>query len=200
MPRLLLAIFACSLLLTSVQAQTCIDIQKFDFRNATIHIAIHDENKATGLFNGSEGMVDVFHLKGGVGFQSDDPDNAASHDWQINLVTTHLLHPDNITWVRVVELERDHLTGTGLWSYVLAFTCAQGRLRRIFQYSGQGVSLEHFDDRTLNLYQAVWSGDDSHMDPSHHRELIFSWDDQEHDFGSPHIAEGPGYRPSLNSN
>ncbi len=191
------ALVVCWLLASCALAQTCSDIRKFDLKNATIHIGQHDENKASGAFNGPEGMKEVFRLKAGVGFQSDDPTNPLSHDWKVSLTATRFLHPEPSVWIEVIELERDHLTGTGVWSYVLAFTCTKAHLQKLFQFSGELVDLEQCDDHGLKLYQAVWTGDDSHMEPSRHRELLFSWNSHKHIFDSPQITEGPGFEPRL---
>jgi hypothetical protein len=181
MLRLLLPFLACFLFATSALSQTCTDIRTFDFGNATIHTGTKDENHINATaFNGAFGDGETFHIVDGKGFRSDDPDNPQSHDWGITITSNHLVHPDPLTWARVLEVERDHLTGTGTIDFVLVFTCSHGRVTRIFQFSDEGVRLERFDNHDLVLDQTIWAPDDDHASPSLHRELFYRWDAKLH--------------------
>jgi hypothetical protein len=176
MLRPLLSLLPCVLFATSALSQICADIRTFDFKNATIQTGIKDENHIPPTaINGAQGEPEIFHLTSGSGFQSDDPENPNSHDWGLSLISDHPVHPDPSTWARVLEVERDHLTGTGTIDFILAFTCSHGRVTRIFQFSDEGVGLERFDDRHLVLGQTIWAPDDDHASPSLHRELFYKW-------------------------
>ncbi len=91
-------------------------------------------------------------------------------------------HPEPTIWIRVIELEDDHLTGTGTWHYLLAFSCEKGHLARKFQFSAEGVFLEHLDDQTLKLGQGIWTPTDSPADPSRRRELTYKWNTRVHQY------------------
>jgi len=178
MLRPLLPFLACFLFATSALSQTCSDTRTFDFKNATIQTGTKDENHyINSTLNGPEDGPETFQLTNGSGFQGDDLE---PHEWGITLVSDHLLHPDPSTWLRVLVMERDHLTGTGTFYFVLAFACAGGRVMRIFQFSGEGVELKQWSDRSLEIALAIWAPNDAHADPSLHRELFYRWDAKLH--------------------
>jgi hypothetical protein len=154
MLRTWLVMFVLSAFSIPAWTQICADVQSFDFRNATIQTASHDE--------GSHRGAESFHLRKGVAFISDDPDSLKFHDWRVDLLVDRTVHPDSSTWVRVIVLVKDHLTGTGTWSYVMAFGCQKGSLVRIFEYSSEAVELKHLDDEKLELDQAALNPKDVH--------------------------------------
>jgi hypothetical protein len=154
-------------------AQTCNSIKQFDFRNSRIPIAARD---ASGVSSGPE----WFRLQNGAGFLSDDPDNSQSHDWGLNLLADRLEHPDPSTWIRLVVVDKNHLTGTGDWQYVMAFDCKRGSLTSVFQFGQEGVMLKHVTDQTLELYQAIWDKGDAHCCPSRHMDFIYKWNPLRH--------------------
>jgi uncharacterized protein (TIGR03435 family) len=80
----------------------------------------------------------------------------------------------------VIVLDKDHLTGTGDWRYILAFDCRNGLLASVFQYAAEGVSLKHLSARKLVLNQAIWGMDDPHCCPSRHVELAYRWNALRH--------------------
>ena len=146
-----------------------------------IQLGAPDEiNHSKGLFNSPDLKPESFRLQNGEGFLSDDPDSPESQDWQINLDSDQTIHPDPATWVRVLVLNRDHLTGTGNWFYVVVFECEREHITRIFQFSSEGVSLKYLDEKALVLGLDIWTRDDAHCCPSQHNELIYQWNAQEH--------------------
>lgn len=170
-------------------AQACKDIRTFDFKNTTIHIGLHDQNELRSSdFNGPADAPESFRLRDGKGFIYDDPDSARSLEWQIDLISDRLVHPDPSTWIGVVYLDRDHVAGTGTWFYVLAFSCEQGHLVRKFQFSSEGLLLKHADDQAIQLDQEIWEPNDSHVDPSKHRLVTFHWNSQEHRYRRTAVA------------
>lgn len=188
MPRLFAPIIL-SLISIAAGAQTCSSIRNFNFRNSDIPIAARD---ASGVSSGPE----LFRLQNGTGFVSDDSDNPQSHDWGLNLLADRLEHPDPSTWIRVVVVDKNHLTGTGDWQYVIAFDCKGGSLTSLFQFGQEGVMLKDVTDQTLELYQAIWDKDDAHCCPSRHMDLKYKWSPlrQRYDLASsrsaPNSVEG----------
>lgn len=168
-------------------AQPCDDVEHFDFRNAMVPIASKDEGGAPG--------PDVLHLQDGIGFLSDNPNSPKSQDWRLELLVDRLEHPDPLTSIRVIVLDKDHLTGTGDWRFVLAFGCANGALARLLQYDSEGVTLKHLNDQTLQLYQAIWAATDAHCCPSEHLEVLYEWNSRKHRYGRVSAFTGEGYAP-----
>jgi hypothetical protein len=165
MLRLILLMLMCGATIGTAAAQSCSDVRSFNFKNATIITADRDD--------GSRQESDSFYFKDGKGFTSDDPDNPQRHDWQLELDGDHLVHSDPSTWLRIIEFDRDHITGTGTWGYVMAFTCQKDHLVRVFQYSSEGISLQYLDAHKLVLYQAIWRLDDSRAGPAKHSEITY---------------------------
>lgn len=167
----------------SVWGQNCEDIRRFDFKNATIHVGKSDANELQALYNGPRGLALTYHLRDGIGLTNDFPQfNPKTADWKAELSMDREAHPEPTIWIRVIELEDDHLTGTGTWHYLLAFSCEKGHLARKFQFSAEGVFLEHLDDQTLKLGQGIWTPTDSHADPSRRRELTYKWNTRVHQY------------------
>lgn len=195
MPRSLLVLLAFCLATNSARTQTCADVRSFDFRDAAIFTGPAGPNEAHALIDGAAPTPDVIALHNGVALVSDDPGAppSAPPDWRIQLLTNRKLQPDPATWLRVVVLEADHLTGTGAWEFVLALNCDQGHLVRVFQYSAEGVSLKHLDRETLQLYQALWKPEDPHCCPSSHLDLVYAWDPQQHRYRRASAVPGNGF-------
>jgi hypothetical protein len=185
MVRRLGVVVVLGLISGAVRAQTCGDIRSFDFRNASIPIAAKDEGGSSG--------PDLFRLQNGRGFSSGDPDSAQSHDWQLDLVTDRLEQPDHLTWIRVIVVNKDHLTGTGSWQYVMAFDCQHGSLVSLFQYGSEGVELKRLSEETLVLYQAIWKKGDPHCCPSGHTVLAYRWNPSRHRYERASSKSGPGF-------
>jgi hypothetical protein len=174
MRRFLFVLLAVLSVWKCAHAQACDDVRHFDFRDAHIQIAATDDG-------GNSGPA-VFHLHQGIAYLSDNPESAQSHDWSINLIVDRLAHLDPAVWIRVIVLDKNHLSGTGDWHYIMAFDCRKGSLHRLFQYGSEGVTLKHLDSRGLQLYQAVWAPNDAHCCPSMHADLRYEWSRQEQRF------------------
>jgi hypothetical protein len=190
MLREFVVVSAFCLFLRPLNCQLCQDVRTFDFRNATIQIAPQDE----GSRQGSQS----FALRNGIAFTSNDPDSLKSHDWRVDLLVNRTVHLDSRTWASVIVLEKDHLTGTGTWGYVLAFGCENGVLVRLFQNSSQGVILKHLTGSEIELYEPSWKVGDAHCCPSAHRELVYRWKPNEHRFQSMSSTTEDGFESKPN--
>ena len=186
MQRLALVMAACSVFASVSRAQTCTDVKTFDFRNATIQVASRIVRDPSA--------VDSFPLRDGVAFTSDDPDSPDAHDWRVKLILDRTVHPESDTWLRVLELEKDHLTGSGSWYYVLAFDCRKGNVERVLQYGSLNMSLRHLDDTEIDLHQAVRLPEGSGGEPNWHCDVIYRWSSTDHAYGRParNCGAGPG--------
>lgn len=185
MLRLLFVFLAVMSMRSFAQAQACNDVQRFDFTNARIQIAARDEGGQSGPA--------VFRLHQGMAYISDNPASPQSRDWSVNLIVNRLMNPDPPTWIRVIVVDKNHLTGTGDWHYIIAFDCRKGSLHRIFQYGSEGVRLKHVDGRELQLYQAVWARNDAHCCPTMHADLLYKWNPREQRFDRTASASRRGF-------
>jgi hypothetical protein len=185
MHRILLLILAVLSTWNSAQAQGCGSVRRFDFGNANINIAAKDD----GGHSGSA----VFHLHDGEAFLSDDPDSVQSHDWEVKLVLDRVVHLDSSDWIRVIVFDKNHLTGTGDWRYIMAFGCKDNSLVRLFQYGSEGVTLKHLDPQELRLYQAVWAPDDARFCPTRHAEILYKWNPRERRFDRANSTVRQGF-------
>lgn len=195
MLRPLVVLLAFCLTAKFTWAQTCLDVRAVDFRNTAIRTGPANENETWALFGGATPLPDGFELRHGTALIHDDADasESSSPDWRVELVLDRKIQPDPDTWVRVIGLDEDHLTGTGAWKVVQAYACQQGKLVRLFQYSGEGLSLKHLDAETLRLYQAIWKPGDPHCCPSRHVELTFAWDAEAHRYRRAGAMVGDGF-------
>lgn len=187
--RSLAVCFALCSFSNAAWPQTCADVRQIDFRNATIHIGSLDANERKTEFDGPAPSPDLFRLHNGVALINQ---GSSTPDWQVDLVADRVVHPDPSTWLRVVVLDKDHLTGTGTWDFILAFGCSHGSLVRLFQYSSEGVSLKHLDDQNLLIYQAIWKPEDAHCCPGSHIELSYQWSPRQHRYRRVAAVPGDG--------
>lgn len=184
---LLLIWLAGSSLSIPALAQSCRDIAGVDFRNSTIRAARDDGKHDYGLFNGP-GPGGEFRLHNGESLQWDlGPRDLAplsdkervelmgQPDWKITLEQDNLLHPAGSAGVRVLVLHQVHLTGTGAFTYVFAFGCKGGKVRKIFEASGESVQLERATDGGLDLSAAIWSKGNAHCCPSGAARVHYEW-------------------------
>jgi hypothetical protein len=154
--------------------QACSDIRSFDLRNATI---------SSSSAGGSTGGHSVFHFQNGKAFIDDDSVsvNSQTHDWELEITSNVLIHPDFSTWLRVITFDRTHLTGTGTWNYVMAFTCKQ-QLIQVFEYSGLYLRLTHLDKQTLVLEQEIRKKNDPYCCPTGRQQITYRWDPEAHSY------------------
>jgi len=170
--RLALLILLGSLL---GDAQTCDDIRAFDFRNATIHSASFDDNELASLFNSSRHFN--FQFKNGVAdlyirghqYQDGIPEARAK------IVADEVaVVPDGPT-VRFLQLNWEHLKGTGSFAAVIGLTCSNGEAKPIFQFSADAVTFAIGPGDHLEIQQDIWTDKDAHCCPSQRRKIYYGW-------------------------
>jgi len=187
LPRTLLALISFSAFSTYCFAQSCADIGKVDFRNVRIMIAgkSADHNELTTYNNEPTGKYH-FNMRHGVahhwdGGDIEDPgfldyaDKDRPPDWEAKIVLDKVVTPPRASAVRFIQLEDEHLTGTGEWFYVLGFTCYARKLKRVFQFTSRGVTLRAVNDDSFILEHGVWQKGDPEMGPSSMRRLRYQW-------------------------
>jgi hypothetical protein len=161
------------------RAQACEDIAKFDFRNFTFETTPHTL-KDYGAFNGPapDGPL---KLRNGVLLEWDWPDGEIPQeyrnvpDWRTEIARDVFVRPEGSQGMRVLSLGRNHLTGTGWFTYIFAFDCFEGRVRKILEASGEGVGLARVNASELILRVGIWTLKDSHADPSIQVTVQYRW-------------------------
>ena len=179
---------ACLLCASTLRAAPCRDIANVDFRNHVIVAARYNGNPFYGLFNGP-GPGGPLRLRAGVFLQWDlTPGEIAKlsaeerdevmrkPDWKTEIERDLLLHPPaGSAGVRVLTLVQEHLTGSGSFTYVVAFDCRSGTLNKVFEASGEGVRLERATASRLELSAGIWGNGDAHAAPSRVERLQYRW-------------------------
>jgi hypothetical protein len=160
-------------------AQACADIAKFDFRNYTFEATTRTFANF-GVFNGPapDGPL---KLRNGFSLEWDwpagqvPPEYGNKPDWQTEIVRDVFVKPEGSQGMRVLSLSKNHLTGTGWFSYIFAFDCTEGRLRKTFEASGAGVGVARVDASELILRVGIWKQKDSHAHPSVQVTVQYRW-------------------------
>lgn len=169
---------ACLLLIFPISAHAdgvpCTDISAVNLANTTIILSgpegdsNHFASRYDGFYNDPGGMR-VVHFKNGAYLDQTD----ALEQWTARLESSQLLHPQRMT-LRMVEIGVGNMASGG-WEYVLVFGCRERKLRRLFQFSGNGVHEVHADDRGIVIEQGIWRKEDSHCCPSLETTLMYVW-------------------------
>ena len=75
--------------------------------------------------------------------------------------------------IRFLTIGWEHLPGPGAFAVLLGFACQDGRLKKIFQFSADGVEkFELGPGNQLIIKQAIWSESDGHCCPSQTYALL----------------------------
>ena len=160
-------------------AGACSDIATVNFRNFIFEAALHNA-KYYGSFNGSA-PAGPLKLSNGLLLEWDWPNGQVppeyknQPDWRTEIVNDVAVKPQGSVGVRVLALSKSHLTGTGWFSYIFAFDCQGGEIRKIFEASGEGVGLARVTPAELVLRVGVWKPEDSHADPSIKITVQYRW-------------------------
>jgi hypothetical protein len=156
----------------------CADISSVDFGNRVIVAEGEARPGSYGVFNGP-GPAGPIRLTNGRYYEWDGlpetPVGTRKPDWVTKIEGELLVHPPQSGGVRVLRLSRTHLTGTGSFTYVLAFMCQRGSVSKVFEASGQGLKLESVTDAAIDLSVAVWAKHDDHASPSKVVSLRYEW-------------------------
>ena len=168
----------------ALAAVSCRDIGSVDFRNQVIH-ANSDSWPDYGLFNGP-GPGGPLRLRDGVFLQRDltpgmwsqlsseeRSEADARPDWKTTIQQDITLNTTK--GVRLLVLEKVHLTGTGSFTYIFGFQCAAGSLTKVFEASGEGIRLERTTERGMEIAVAIWNKNDAHCCPLREVHIRYRW-------------------------
>lgn len=96
-------------------------------------------------------------------------------DWKTVIEQDRVLHPAGSSALRVLALNKSHLTGTGAFNYVFVFECKDGSVRKVFEATGEGVQLEQATANGIEISIGLWGSGDGHCCPSRVVQLRYSW-------------------------
>jgi len=98
-------------------------------------------------------------------------------DWDYSIKEVGVLQPGAGTELRMVQVVRNHLTGSGASSAFVAFQCQEGRIAqtfsREFTYGG------HFETLSVTAFALTagyWLPKDPMCCPSYHKRMVYRWD------------------------
>jgi hypothetical protein len=196
-PKSMLAIrVAIGILLGSLlgHAQTCDDIRKVDFRNATIHSAPFDDNELAGLFNGArefnfqfkDGTADLYIR--GHDYKDGTPEARAK------IVADSVLDIPGGPRVRFLQIDWEHLKGTGSFTALLGLACSNGEIKHIFQFSADNAKFAEGPGDQIVIEQGIWSQKDAHCCPSQRRTIYYGWNVDQQKFQRLRV-DGPDPTP-----
>ena len=159
-------------------ALACTDVATLDLQNRTLHLPGREleQNELRDGYNDAYAEPwDLPMVHGEATLQV--PDGKGTRPgWQAQILIDRMAHPTSSATVRVLVVEVVNLLGPSTWRYVTTFACRDGVLKPVFQFSGEGVSLQHLDGDTLVVHQSIWKPADPHTTPSQRRVVSYRWD------------------------
>ncbi len=143
----------------------------------TIHSMASDENELTNVFNASRGNYN-FQFKSGVAemFLRSTQKKAGTPDARAKIFWDSVVSAPESPSVRFLQIKWEHLQGTGAFAVLLGFVCQNGRVKQVFQFSGEGSEFEVGPGDQLIINQAIWGEGDAHAGPSKAGTLYYGWD------------------------
>jgi LppP/LprE lipoprotein len=180
MKRTLVSVFALGLLPSIALAAQCTDITKMDFANRTLRVTgIAQPAPPSKSPYGGPAANQTFHFRGGVSLEyegsSDD-----KPDWQTTIQQDVVVKPERSVTLRFLTLFRNHLTGSGSWTYLVGLACSSGRVQQVFQSSGMFMRVAKISPGLVQVSMPAWKPSDPACCPSAEKELRYSWDPKTH--------------------
>ena len=124
-------------------------------------------------------------------------------DWRYSIREVAVLRPDSHTELRLVEVERSHMTGSGAWGAFVAFECHDGTVSQAFSREFlYGAQFENVSSTSFALLAGYWLSKDAMCCPSHRKRLLYQWESSAHQYSVAeesffkHIAETNKNEPS----
>jgi hypothetical protein len=121
-------------------------------------------------------------MKNGVATSWDTPNglrgvgDLVNPDWRATIKEDRFIRPNRSTGVRIIAVEDVHETGTGSWTYLLGYSCANGRVAQVFRLSGQTVRLVDTGNQRIRATLFLRSEGYSAVSPGKLVTLDFAWD------------------------
>jgi hypothetical protein len=148
----------------------CTDIARVDFRNIAINVP-------------EEGLVKLKNGKGYTPPIDQDGKNLGS-EWEVTIESDFLLSPQPGVALRLINLNANHLLGSGGWGYALLYACKDGHVRRVFQSIGHlyGVTLKKINETKFTIRYGVYKQHDGLCCPSMQSTDTYAWYSAEGEF------------------
>lgn len=142
---------------------SCSNIETLDLPNASIPIA-------------SEGTT----IKFDSGKACPINEYSGICDWEYTITTDRILHPNSDLSVRLLIINRNHLTGSGAWDHLNLYICENGNLKAIFEKAYlYGAKLDFKNDSQFVVRSGQWQDNDPTCCPSQEKEELFLWNSRE---------------------
>lgn len=106
---------------SGVRAQ-CLDIAKVDFANRTLTVTTSRAQQ-------------VFHFRHGASLEFEGS-KQKKPGWRTTIRHDVVVKPEGSNAIRFLTLFRNHLTGSGSWTYLVGLQCKGGLIHQVFQSSG----------------------------------------------------------------
>ena len=102
---------------------------------------------------------------------------AGGCDWEHTISKDEILRPAPEKDLRLIVINANHLTGSGLWDTVLIFDCFNGNLRKIFEKRYlYGVKIKKNTNSEITFISGDWQPDDPTCCPSREKKETYLWD------------------------
>ncbi len=173
---MLILLAAC----TSASAAECTNISKIDFANRTLSLARAQQAAVPGgRAFGGPAVGQVFHFHQGVAVEYEGGDGKEP-DWQTTIRQDVVAKPEASRTIRFLTLFRNHLTGSGSWTYLVGFACSGGRIQEVFQSSGMFMRVVKVSAELVEITMPVWRSAAPACCPSARKEFRYIWDRRAH--------------------
>jgi len=172
-----LMLILVSICATALAAQ-CTDIAKVDFANRTLTGAGIPQTAAPGKSTFSSPAAEqVFHFHHGVSLEYKGGKKPA---WRTTIQQDVVVKPERSVTIRFLTLFRNHLTGSGSWTYLVGLACSGGRVQQVFHSSGMFMRVAKISPERVQVSMPVWKPSDPACCPSARKELRYPWDPKTH--------------------
>ena len=159
----------------STLAAQCTDIAKVDFANRTLTVVgiPQAEAPSKGTFAGPA-VKQGFRFHHGVSLEFEGR-KGKKPDWQTTIRQDVVVKPEGSRAIRFLALFRNHLTGSGSWTYLIDWECFGGRIQQVFQSSGMFMRVITISPELVQISMSVWKPADPACCPSARKELRYTW-------------------------
>ncbi|HUZ45369.1 MAG TPA: LppP/LprE family lipoprotein [Terriglobia bacterium] len=166
MKRTLITIVVFGFLPSIARAARCTDIAKVNFADGTLAVA------------GIHQTMQIFHFHHGVSLEYEGGDKKP--DWRTTIRHDVVVKPEASRAVRFLTLFRNHLTGSGSWTYLVGLACSGGHVQQVFQSAGVYMQVVKISPMLVQVSMPVWKPADPTCCPSEKKEVRYTWEAKTH--------------------
>ena len=166
MKKFLVSVFMVGFLPSIALAARCTDIAKVNFADGALAVA------------GIHQTMQIFHFHHGVSLEYAGGDKKP--DWRTTILHDAVVKPEASRAVRFLTLFRNHLTGSGSWTYLVGLACSGGHVHQVFQSAGVYMQVVRISPMLVQVSMPGWKPADPTCCPSAKREVRYAWDARSH--------------------